>query len=169
MKLADWVVIQTRYLCTDVRIDIWTFVCTHETHDNPPAKSLHRASPCVSANAFSHPLNHMTDLGVLETWMSVHQTLTLCDPKTFYSNSCLSHTLYDHPCSFLPIPVDILHIEKHSPKFKKVERRILRGRLGNPLYVRRLETSVLIVTLFVSVHFFGFYSDTNPIHIHQWM
>ncbi len=67
--------IQTRCLCTDVWVDIWTFVWTHETYDNPPAKSLNRSSPGVSVNAFSHPLSHMTGLVVLETWMSVHQTL----------------------------------------------------------------------------------------------
>ena len=106
----DRVVIQTRCLCTDVRVDIWTFVRTHETHENPPAKSLHRDSPCVSANLFSQPLNHMTGLGVLEC-LCTRRCLTPCDPKTFYSNSWLSHTLYDHRCFFPPTPVDISHSE----------------------------------------------------------
>jgi len=44
-----------------------SFVHTHETHDNPPGKSLRRDSV-----RFPPRLNHMTVLGVLETWMSLH-------------------------------------------------------------------------------------------------
>jgi hypothetical protein len=34
------------------------------------------------------------------------------DPKTFFSNSWLSFTLYHHSCSFPPTPVDISYSEK---------------------------------------------------------
>ena len=63
MKLVDWVVVQTRCLRTDVRVDIWTFVRTHETHDNPPAKSLRRASPRVSGTWIFTPSESHDGLG----------------------------------------------------------------------------------------------------------
>ena len=45
---------------------------------------------------FSHPLEDMVDMVVLETVMSVLYDLTPCDPKTFSFNSWPSSTLYDH-------------------------------------------------------------------------
>ncbi len=44
---------------------------THETHDNPPTESLSPASRTVRAVAFSHHLQHVMGVVVLETAMSV--------------------------------------------------------------------------------------------------
>ena len=114
MKVADQFVIQTWCLYTHVRIDIWTFVCTHQTHQNPPTESLSPASPPVRAIAFSHPLLHMMGLVVLETAMSVLYTLTLCDPKTVWFTSWPSCTLYDHVFSFPRPALRILQMVKQS-------------------------------------------------------
>ena len=53
-------------------VDTWSFVHTHETHDNPPTESLSLDSPGVSATTFSRPLKNTTGLIVLETTMSVY-------------------------------------------------------------------------------------------------
>jgi len=72
-------------------------------------ESLSPSSRTVRAIAFSHPLQHMMDVVVLETGMSVLYTLTPCDPNTFCFNSWLSCTLYDHSGSLPLIPLDIFN------------------------------------------------------------
>ncbi len=64
--------IKTRWLCTLVRVDVWSFVRTHDKHDNPPTESLNLSSPCVSTTTFSRPLKLIRGLLVLETSMSVY-------------------------------------------------------------------------------------------------
>jgi hypothetical protein len=63
-------------------VDIWTFVCTHETHDNPPTEAPKPASR--TKIAFSHHLQHVMVVVVLETSLSILYALTPCHPKTFY-------------------------------------------------------------------------------------
>ena len=106
---ANGPVIQTWFLFTHVRVHIWTFVRTQEAHDNPPTESLGPASPTVRVIAFSHPLQHMMGVVVLETTMSVLYDLTPCDPKTFFFNSWPSYTLYDHTWCFPRTDLDISH------------------------------------------------------------
>ena len=117
MNLADQFVIQTWCLYTHVRIDMWTLVHTHQEHENPPTESLSPVS--VRTIAFSHPLQHMMGVVVLETEMSVLYALTLCDPKTFCFNSWPFCTLYDHVFSFPRTALPISHSDMCGKEFKK--------------------------------------------------
>ena len=67
MRLTDLVVIQTRCLYTYVRLDIWTFVWTHETHDNPPTESLSRVSPRVSGTVFRCLFYYHSKISVVQS------------------------------------------------------------------------------------------------------
>ncbi len=75
---------------------------THEKHDNPPAKSFRRVLHAFSTTAFSHHLNHITGLGMLETSMSVHYALTPCDSSnsknTSFFLNLVPNELYDSTC-----------------------------------------------------------------------
>ncbi len=58
---------------------------TRETHDKSPTESLSPGLRTVRAIAFSHHLQDVMDVVVLETAMSVLYALTPCHPKTFCS------------------------------------------------------------------------------------
>jgi hypothetical protein len=73
------VVKRTQQGCNKTAALLWT----HETHDNPPTESLSPTSPPIRVITFSHPLQNMMGVVVLETTMSVLYDLTPCDPKTF--------------------------------------------------------------------------------------
>ena len=82
-------------------------------------ESLSPASPPFLVIEFSHPLQYMMSVVVLETVMSTLYTLTPCDPKTFYFNSWLSCTVYDHTSSFPRTTLVISHRDMCGKELKK--------------------------------------------------